>query len=141
MLRHSTFQDDVESIIEKGLLPEGVRGDVLRPYDNGWVSFEKDPPTDWLTSNLPRLKPRASSRPTIALDFDEDRIRSDFVVKDHPRVAINDLCPAFFGTEAEVLQNVGITVKVRPEPGHGIPLEYLTAQCKNHLRSLGYKVS
>ena len=140
MLRHSTFVEYLESIVAHGLRPEGVHGDVAREYDKGWVSFEKDPPTDWLTRNLHRLKFDPPSGGTFALEFDEARIRAEFEVKECPREAINDLCPAFFPTEAAVLHHVGITLKVKPKSDSGVSIDYLTDECKCHLREMGYRV-
>lgn len=140
MLRHSTFVEYLESIVAHGLRPEGVYGNIARKYDKGWVSFEKDPPTDWLTRNLHRLKSDPPSCRTFALEFDEARIRDEFEVKEFPREVANDLCPAFFPTEAAVLHHVGITVKVKPESGSGVSIEYLTGECKCRLREMGYRV-
>ena len=100
----------LESIVAHGLRPEGVYGNIARKYDRGWVSFEKNPPTDWLTRNLHRLKFDPPSCRTFALEFDEARIKDEFEVKEFPREVANDLCPAFFPTEAAVLHHVGITV-------------------------------
>lgn len=144
MLRHWTFKCDMPSIIKNGLMPGDVLGKSLRRHDKGEISFEKDPPTTWLGENIGALKCPPRTDPTIALDFDEERLRADFQVRDYPRQADNDLSFGYgtsFKNSTARKRHVGDYVKVKPltDPPC-IPLTYLTEECKARLRKEGYSL-
>jgi hypothetical protein len=130
-LRHSTFVEHLPSIVAQGLVPEGGSASVLRAHDKGWVSFEKNPPSDWLVTHLPELKPRKGT--PIPLDFDEDLVNAlglEIIVK--PPIELS----VYFADPAEVDRHVGAYVKVKGM----VPLSCLTPDSKQRLRTMGYEI-
>lgn len=143
ILRHSTFIKYLDDIVGLGLLP-GPRAypeSVMRNWDKDYVSFEKDPPTDWLKDNLAMLKGKSNCE-TIALEFYESRIRKSYKCLDKPNMAANDLClePNPFIPKEELNDKVGMYVLAYLGPTDIISLEYLTDECKEMLENMGYSL-
>ncbi|MHB9143715.1 MAG: hypothetical protein ACYC5Y_00010 [Symbiobacteriia bacterium] len=137
ILRHVTSVRNVQSILTQGLIPEGGSEEIFRKHDKGWVSFEKDPPSNWLVENIHIVKPNDFQGPAIALDFDEDCIRRTRPcedVYDAPRGPVELLLEkeTKFRDEDDLFRHVGGYVKVRGV----VSLSCLTPESRARIEAL-----
>ena len=124
MIRHWTPERYISKIVYDGRLRPPRQLGFSASFDQDYVAFEKDPPSDLLGAYLKECK----KAPCFALDFNEDNLKTVKLVQRAKYIDLIDFGPLDC-SENELDKIVGDFVWVEGP----VSLEHLTDICKKDL--------